>query len=52
MKLNAFSTICAVLTLMLCIILGAIFGTTATGGSTVDTACAANVQQTVANCRR
>ena len=53
MKLNAFITVCAVLSLVLCIILGAFFGTAAPCVVAVEAACANNdAQQAVAGCAR
>ncbi len=50
MKSKVCTTVCAVLTLMLCIILGALFGTAAPGAKAVETACSTEVQQAVADC--
>ena len=48
MKLNAYTTACAVFTLVLCIILGVLFGTATPRVEAVDAACAGNMQQAVA----
>ena len=48
MKMNAFTKVCAVLSLVLCIILGAIFGASVSGTGAGNATCVAKVQQQVA----
>ncbi|MBO5683710.1 MAG: hypothetical protein J6R92_02065 [Akkermansia sp.] len=52
MKLNVYTTVCAVLTLVLCIILGALFGTATPCVEAVDAACASSMQQAVVGCSK